>query len=85
MPRNIELSEPHWYVVSEAVISNPCVKDVETGKREKNEDGSCKNGKENPDWPEGACSWFWFKDWYMNWHCAVLEPGNCTHVRSTAT
>tara|TARA_Y100000401_G_scaffold47867_1_gene37005 strand:+ start:611 stop:1027 length:417 start_codon:yes stop_codon:yes gene_type:complete len=53
MPRNIELSEPHWYVVSEAVISNPCVKDVETGKREKNEDGSCKNGKENPDWPEG--------------------------------
>ena len=53
MPRNIELNEPHWYVVSEAVISNPCIKDVETGKREKNEDGSCKNGKENPDWPEG--------------------------------
>ena len=53
MPRNIDLKEPYWHVVSSAKIPNPCVKDNETGKREKNEDGSCKNGKENPDWPEG--------------------------------
>jgi len=47
MPRNIDLKEPKFYVVSEAKITNPCVKDKETGKRD------CSLGKENPDWPEG--------------------------------
>ena len=47
MPRNIDLKEPKFYVVSEARITNPCVKDEETGKRD------CSLGKENPDWPEG--------------------------------
>ena len=53
MPRGIDLEDIKWHVVSTAPIANPCVKDNETGKREKNEDGSCKYGKENPDWPEG--------------------------------
>ena len=53
MPRGIDLEDIKWHVVSTAPIANPCVKDAESGKREKNEDGSCKNGKENPDWPEG--------------------------------
>ena len=47
MPRNIDLKEPRFYVVSEAKITNPCVKNEETGKRD------CSLGKENPDWPEG--------------------------------
>ena len=47
MPRNIDLKEPKFYVVSEAKITNPCVKNEETGKRD------CSLGKENPDWPEG--------------------------------
>ena len=47
MPRNIDLKEPRFYVVSEAKITNPCVKDKDTGKRD------CSLGKENPDWPEG--------------------------------
>ena len=51
LPRAINLIEPQWYVVSEAVISNPCVKNEE-GKRVRNEDKSCKLGKEN-DWPVG--------------------------------
>ena len=46
MPRNIDLKEPKFYVVSEAKITNPCVKNEE-GKRD------CSLGKENPDWPEG--------------------------------
>jgi len=46
MPRNIDLKEPRFYVVSEAKITNPCVKNEE-GKRD------CSLGKENPDWPEG--------------------------------
>jgi hypothetical protein len=51
MPRSIDLKEPHWFVVSEAKVSNPCVKDEE-GKRPRNEDKTCTLGKEHPDWPE---------------------------------
>ena len=55
MPRNIDLKEPRFYVVSEANIANPCIKNEE-GKRPrtKQEDGTwvCDLGKENPDWPE---------------------------------
>ena len=47
LPRAVQLTAPKWYVVSEAKITNPCVKDKETGKRD------CSLGKENPDWPEG--------------------------------
>ncbi len=32
MPRNIDLKDPKWRVVSSAKIANPCVKD-EVGKR----------------------------------------------------
>ena len=46
MPRAIDLKEPRWFVVSEAKVSNPCVKNEE-GKRD------CKLGKEHPDWPDG--------------------------------
>ena len=64
MPRNIDLKDPKWHVVSSAKIANPCVKDSE-GKRPKMDhpDGLltdkgkvirvCKLGKENQDWPEG--------------------------------
>ena len=45
MPRAIDLKEPRWYVVSEAKITNPCVKNPE-GKRD------CTLGKEHPDWPD---------------------------------
>ncbi len=63
MPRNIDLKDPQWHVVSSAKIANPCVKDEE-GKRPKmdhpdgllKENGKpvrvCKLGKEN-EWPEG--------------------------------
>ena len=55
MPRNIDLKEPRFYVVSEAKIANPCIKNEE-GKRPRTKvDGKwvCDLGKENPDWPEG--------------------------------
>ena len=45
LPRPVQLEAPVWYVVSEAKIANPCVKNEE-GKRD------CSLGKENPDWPE---------------------------------
>jgi hypothetical protein len=45
LPREIDLTPPNFYVVSEAVIANPCKRNDE-GKRD------CTLGKEN-DWPEG--------------------------------
>lgn len=48
LPRPVNLTAPKWYVVSEAVITNPCKK-VEN-KRPKACD---KSETENPDWPEG--------------------------------
>ena len=48
LPRPVELTAPKWFVVSEARITNPCVKVEE--KRPK----SCSlEDRENPDWPEG--------------------------------
>lgn len=48
MPRPIDLQDPKWYVVSEAVIANPCRKVDD--KRPK----SCaQEDKENPEWPQG--------------------------------
>jgi len=57
MPRGIDLEDIKWNVISTAPIANLCVKNAEgsenPGKREKLEDGSCANGKEHPEWPEG--------------------------------
>ena len=46
MSRAIDLKEPYWYVVSEAVITNP-YKRNEEGVRDES------LGRENPSWPEG--------------------------------
>ena len=46
LPRQVNLTEPTWYVVSEAVIANPCRRPAEGEPRD------CSLGKEN-DWPEG--------------------------------
>lgn len=45
MPRALTLNEPKWYVVSETVIPNPCLKD-ESGKRD------CNLGRKY-EYPEG--------------------------------
>ena len=46
MPREIDLKEPYWYVVSEAVIVNPYRRNEEGNRDE-------SLGRENPSWPEG--------------------------------
>ena len=48
LPRPVNLTAPKWYVVSEAIITNPCKK--VDNKRPKACD---KSETENPDWPEG--------------------------------
>jgi hypothetical protein len=48
MPRPIDLQDPKWYVVSEAVIANPCRKVDDKRPR------TCaQEDKENPEWPQG--------------------------------
>ena len=46
LPRSLKLREPKWYVVSDAKIIEPCIKDPETKKPD------CKLGKED-QYPEG--------------------------------
>ena len=89
MPRNIDLKDPKWHVVSSAKITNPCVKDQE-GKRPKmdhpdgllNDKGKvirvCKLGKENPDWPEG----YTYLDRFMD-EMKELNDGNLVFVATT--
>ena len=48
LPRPVQLTAPEWYVVSEAVITNPCKKIDD--KRPK---ACAKEDTENPDWPDG--------------------------------
>lgn len=62
LPRPVVLTAPEWYVVSEAVIANPCKATLSFDPKKFNEDGSeklkrpkacAKEDTENPDWPEG--------------------------------
>ena len=62
LPRPVELTAPQWFVVSEAVIANPCRASISFEPKKFNEDGSeklkrpkacAKEDTENPDWPEG--------------------------------
>ena len=54
LPRPLELDVPKWYVVSEAIITNPCKKvlDEETGKEKRPKQCDLEE-RENPDWPVG--------------------------------
>ena len=62
LPRPVNLTAPKWYVVSEAVITNPCRATLSFDPKRMNEDGTeklkrpkacAKEDTENPDWPEG--------------------------------
>lgn len=59
LPRPINLENPKWYVVSEAVIANPCkavptgeVKDDGTPQTKRPKDCTLED-REHPDWPIG--------------------------------
>ena len=62
LPRPVELTAPKWFVVSEAVIANPCKATLSFEPKKFNEDGTEKlkrpktcelSERDNPDWPEG--------------------------------
>lgn len=53
LPRKVNLTEPTWYVVSEAVITNPCIKRLQDDGSMKRPKTCMQEDRENPDWPEG--------------------------------
>jgi len=62
LPRPIQLNDPKWYVVSEAVITNPCKATIQYDPPKFNDEGveqfkrpkDCPlEGRDNPDWPVG--------------------------------
>jgi len=65
LPRPIELDNPKWYVVSEAIVTNPCQKQMkldENGNHIVKEDGTHQTfrpktcdllERDNPSWPVG--------------------------------
>lgn len=53
MPRELNLDSPRWYVVSEAIIANPCIKRLQDDGSMKRPKSCLPEDRENPDWPEG--------------------------------
>ena len=62
LPRPVELTAPQWWVVSEAVITNPCKATIPFEPKKLDDEGNEKfkrpktcdlSERENPDWPEG--------------------------------
>ena len=53
LPRQVNLTEPTWYVVSEAVITNPCIKRLQDDGSMKRPRECLPEDRENPDWPVG--------------------------------
>ena len=62
LPRPVNLTAPQWFVVSEAVITNPCRPSISFDPKKFNDDGTEKlkrpkacdlTERDNPDWPEG--------------------------------
>ena len=53
LPRQVNLTAPEWWVISEAKITNPCKKVVQEDGTEKRPKACAKEDTENPDWPDG--------------------------------
>ena len=53
LPREISLTEPQWYVVSEARIVNRCIERLQDDGTMKRPDTCLQEDREHPDWPEG--------------------------------
>jgi len=53
LPRPLQLTAPEWWVVSDAVITNPCRKITNEEGKEVRPKACAKEDTENPDWPEG--------------------------------
>ena len=90
LPRPLNLQQPQFYVVSEAIISNPCQKVMkldEAGNHIVNADGTHQttrpktcdlSERDNPDWPVGYTYLDRFED-----DMKALNSGDIVYVAST--
>ena len=87
LPREIDLQEPKFYVVSEAVITNPCKRSISFEPPQYDENGVEKlkrpktcdlEDRENPDWPEG----YTYLDRFLD-DMRALNNGDVVFVAST--
>jgi hypothetical protein len=78
LPRPIDLQEPKFYVVSEAVIVNPCKKVVQEDGTEKRPKECALEDRENPEWPVGYTYFDRFLD-----DMKALNNGDVLFVAST--
>jgi len=87
LPRPIDLQEPKFYVVSEAVIANPCKRSIpfeppkfnEAGEEQLKRPKECAlEDRENPEWPVGYTYFDRFLD-----DMKALNNGDVLFVAST--
>jgi len=78
LPRPIDLQEPKFYVVSEAVIANPCKKVIQEDGTEKRPKECALEDRENPEWPVGYTYFDRFLD-----DMKALNNGDVLFVAST--
>jgi len=87
LPRPVELTAPQWYVVSEAVITNPCRRTIPYEPKKFNDEGveqfkrpkTCNlDERDNPDWPVG----YTYMDRFLD-EMKELNNGDIVFVATT--
>ena len=78
LPRELDLGVPKWYVVSEAKITNPCIKRLQDDGSMKRPKSCLPEDRENPDWPEG----YTYLDKFMD-DIKVANGGDVLFVATT--
>lgn len=87
LPREISLQQPTFYVVSEAVIANPCKRSLSFEPPKFNDEGveqlkrpkTCElSERENPEWPVG----YTYLDRFLD-DMKALNSGDVVFVAST--
>ena len=78
LPRELDLGVPKWYVVSEAKITNPCIRRLQDDGSMKRPKSCLPEDRENPDWPEG----YTYLDKFMD-DIKVANGGDVLFVATT--
>ncbi len=87
LPRPVDLTAPQWYVVSEAVITNPCRRTIPYEPKKFNDEGveqfkrpkTCNlDERDNPDWPVG----YTYMDRFLD-EMKELKNGEIVFVATT--
>lgn len=78
LPREMQLGVPNVYVVSEAIITNPCKKVLQEDGSEKRPKACDQSERENPEWPVG----YTYLDRFLD-EMKTLNDGSVVFVAMT--